>query len=90
MKGVQNCSLFAVYDGHGGSECCNYLKDKLHAYLLTAFDPRNYQQTLKKGCVDLDEEFLKKAKLELRGDSSGSCALILIMVGSPQVNQTIS
>lgn len=22
--------FFAVYDGHGGSKCCDYLKDNLH------------------------------------------------------------
>ena len=80
-RGVQSCSLFAIFDGHGGSECCNYLKDKLHAYLLNNFDPKNYQSALKKGCVDLDEEFLRKARVELKGDSSGSCSLILLSVG---------
>jgi hypothetical protein len=46
------------------------------------FDPNNYQNALKKGCVELDEEFFNKAKSELHGDTSGSCALILIVVGN--------
>ena len=24
------CSFFAVYDGHGGSHCADYLRDNLH------------------------------------------------------------
>ena len=24
------CSFFAVYDGHGGSKCADYLRDQLH------------------------------------------------------------
>jgi hypothetical protein len=50
------------------------------------FDPNSYQNGLKKGCVELDEEFLKKAKTELHGDSSGSCALILIVMGRFSLN----
>jgi protein phosphatase PTC2/3 len=24
------CSFFAIYDGHGGSACADFLKDSLH------------------------------------------------------------
>ena len=24
------CSFFAVYDGHGGTECADFLRDNLH------------------------------------------------------------
>lgn len=89
-KGIKNCSLFAIYDGHGGSDCCNYLKDRLHAALLTNFDPANYQAALKKACLDLDDEFLRRAKFELKGDTSGSCALLLIVVGRFELRQMIS
>lgn len=29
----KNCNFFAVYDGHGGSACVEYLKDNLHGLL---------------------------------------------------------
>lgn len=41
-KGVNNafdgekwprCAFFAVYDGHGGSLCCDFLRDHLHEYV---------------------------------------------------------
>ena len=24
------CSFFAIYDGHGGAKCADYLRDNLH------------------------------------------------------------
>lgn len=81
QKGIGHCSLFAIYDGHGGAECCNYLKETFHSYILTNFDPKNAQECLKRSCIDLDDEFLKKARQELGGDTSGSCSLAMIAVG---------
>ena len=28
------CSYFAIYDGHGGSECSDFLKDQLHLIII--------------------------------------------------------
>ena len=28
--------FFAIYDGHGGNMCCEYLKDNLHEYLIAS------------------------------------------------------
>jgi protein phosphatase 2C family protein 2/3 len=28
------CSFFAIYDGHGGSNCADYLKDNLHTIIV--------------------------------------------------------
>ena len=28
------CSYFAIYDGHGGSNCCDYLRDTLHDHII--------------------------------------------------------
>ena len=39
-KGKENvakwpkCSFFAVYDGHGGSVCADFLKDNLHQFIV--------------------------------------------------------
>jgi protein phosphatase 2C family protein 2/3 len=28
------CSFFAIYDGHGGNSCADFLKDKLHGIIV--------------------------------------------------------
>jgi protein phosphatase 2C family protein 2/3 len=28
------CSFFAIYDGHGGSLCADFLKDHLHQIII--------------------------------------------------------
>ena len=28
--------FFAIYDGHGGSLCCDFLKDNLHEFLINS------------------------------------------------------
>jgi protein phosphatase 2C family protein 2/3 len=32
-----SCSFFGVFDGHGGSECSNFLRDHLHEYVTQNF-----------------------------------------------------
>lgn len=27
------CSFFGIYDGHGGSSCADFLRDKLHQFV---------------------------------------------------------
>lgn len=29
-----NCSFFAIYDGHGGHTCAEFLRDNLHYYII--------------------------------------------------------
>jgi protein phosphatase 2C family protein 2/3 len=29
------CSFFAIYDGHGGNACSDFLKDHLHNIILS-------------------------------------------------------
>ena len=31
------CSFFAIYDGHGGDKCAEYLRDNLHKMVLYFF-----------------------------------------------------
>jgi len=46
-----DCSLFAVYDGHGGVKAANYLRDRFHENLITcsAF-PKNPRNALLYAC----------------------------------------
>ncbi|XP_031472936.1 probable protein phosphatase 2C 11 [Nymphaea colorata] len=43
-KNGKKSQFFAVYDGHGGSNCCDFLKDTLHEILIShkdfPYDPK--------------------------------------------------
>lgn len=73
--------MFAVYDGHGGDECCNFLKDGFHSHVLESFDRKNISGSIKESCISLDQKFADKVMNEMTGDTSGSCALSLILLG---------
>ncbi|MCB0371257.1 MAG: protein phosphatase 2C family protein [Bdellovibrionales bacterium] len=35
-KKAIKAQFFAIYDGHGGHQCCDYLKDSLHDLLINS------------------------------------------------------
>lgn len=39
-----SCSFFAIYDGHGGSKCAEFLRDNLHHYVI--FSLRNFKDKI--------------------------------------------
>lgn len=43
---------FAIFDGHGGSECSDFLRDRLHGYLEEAAEKFGLQSTLSQGPRD--------------------------------------
>jgi hypothetical protein len=79
---VKSCSMFAIYDGHGGSDCCNFLKENLHTYLLSSYNDKDLRGSIKSSCLKLDSDFFKKARNEFYCDTSGSCALALLVIGT--------
>ena len=76
------CSFFAIYDGHGGNECSDYLKDQLHLIVINQPSfPRDPAQALTTGCLEADRKFLDKAdKRQPMHERSGSCAIIVLVV----------
>ena len=76
-----NCSYFAVFDGHGGSICADYLKDHLHQFILDHPKfPSDPVRALKEGFDKAEAEFCAWALKQTNVDRSGSCALILLFV----------
>lgn len=42
------CFFFGVFDGHGGQECSDFLRDNLHEFIITSpFFPEDPQQAIK-------------------------------------------
>lgn len=75
------CSYFAVFDGHGGSLCADYLKENLHTQILDhPHFPTDVPKALKEGCRVIEREFCAFALKQTNVDRSGACALITIIV----------
>ena len=75
------CSFFAIYDGHGGSNCADFLKDHLHQIIIgQPCFPRDPRKALTDGCRIAEEKFLKIAMNDPEIDKSGSCAIIVLTV----------
>ena len=85
--GVKNCNMFAVYDGHGGADCCNFLKENLHSYVLNSFSDKDFESRIKASFNRLDSDFFIKARNQHFTDTSGSCALALLVVGISQLRR---
>jgi len=50
------CSYFAIYDGHGGNLCADFLKDNLHQIIITQDSfPIDPAQALTTGCLKAEE-----------------------------------
>ena len=75
-------SYFAVFDGHGGESCSEYLKNNFLDYLI---ENKNFPHDIKTSITEtfdkLEDEFYEKNKQKPKDqiDNSGSCALVAIM-----------
>lgn len=69
-------NFFAIYDGHGGNSCSNYLKDNLHLSI------KNFSASeLEKRIREADDYFISTKAQNISKntiiDQSGSCAIIV-------------
>ena len=75
-------SYFGIFDGHGGEECSEYLKNNFLNILL---DNKNFPFDIKSSITEtfekIEEELLNqnKGKSKEEIDQSGSCALVCII-----------
>lgn len=76
------CSFFAVYDGHGGSACADFLKDHLHQFIVKSRHyPFNPKEAILEGFGQAEREFLTRAEHSVPIEKSGSCAIVVLIVG---------
>ncbi|CAG9318412.1 unnamed protein product [Blepharisma stoltei] len=76
------CSFFGVYDGHGGSACADFLRDNLHQFVIRDPNfPFNPKEAIKAGFQAAERTFLEFAKSQTPIDRSGSCAIVIVIVG---------
>lgn len=75
---LKNCSLFSIFDGHGGSDCCNFLKDRLHQAMLEEIDyDKGLIDSLKRIFQSIEADFLKLVR-GMGKKHSGSCSLTML------------
>ena len=76
------CSFFGVFDGHGGSACADFLRDNLHQYIVrTRYFPFQPKEAIFEGFETAEKEFLERAEKSCPVDKSGSCAIVVLIVG---------
>ena len=55
------CSYFAIYDGHGGSSCADFLRDNLHQFVISEPSfPSNPSEAIMKGFEKAELEFMAR------------------------------
>lgn len=78
------CSFFAVYDGHGGSLCADFLRDNLHEYIINdKLFPDNPVEAIKNGFLRAENDFIYNfalSKDSILLDRSGSCAVVTLII----------
>ena len=75
-------SFFAVYDGHGGSACADFLRDNLHQFITRSLNfPYNPEQALIEGFALAEKTFADYARSLNPIETSGSCAIVVLVVG---------
>ena len=74
--------FFAIFDGHGGQGCAEFLRDNLHNYIASQAEfPSDLEVALRLGCRAAESEYMKRNQVTVR-DRSGSCAVILLVTPS--------
>jgi hypothetical protein len=78
------CSIFAIYDGHGGNGCSDYLRDNLHEFVVRdPHFPQNPKEAILKGFENAEKDYLNNYAMNKDFqilDRSGSCALFCMVL----------
>ena len=87
-------SFFAIFDGHNGDHCAEFLRQNLLQYIYTNPNfPNNIEMSIKEAFSEIDKDYLKNYSfIKSRNNrvsqnsnldyynNSGSCGLILLIV----------
>ena len=77
-------SYFAVYDGHGGNKCSNFLQENLHNYIFNSnYFPLYTMQAINAAFLQAEKSFFSMVTDTESGkliDKSGSCAVSALIM----------
>jgi protein phosphatase 2C family protein 2/3 len=75
------CSFFGVFDGHGGDDCANFLRDNLHKYVSQNYwFPEEPRKALEEGFKQCEEAYLHRCQQQEELETAGSCAIVILVV----------
>lgn len=80
------CQFFAIFDGHGGHTCADFLRDNLHQFIVRDQEfPGNPRLAIQNAFQKADQYFLDTVERFAGGkqsmlDRSGSCAIVILIV----------
>ena len=73
-------SYLAIFDGHGGNSCSNFLRDNLHNYIIKNENfPLNIEKSLISSFENAENDFINNIGIK-ENDKSGSCALVTLLI----------
>ena len=75
-------SYFAIYDGHGGNKCSNFLQENLHNYIFSSDDfPLYTLKAINSAYLQAEKNFFLQVSEDGKlNDKSGSCAVSIILI----------
>lgn len=87
----RQCSYFGIYDGHGGRDCVNFVRRRLHVNIVAALHARggldksvqvhqDMHDSLMQGFLKTDQQFLGLTQ-GMENGGSGSTAVVACLVG---------
>lgn len=87
----RQCSYFGIYDGHGGRDCVNFVRRRLHINIVAALHARggldksvqvhqDMHESLMQGFLKTDQQFLSLTQ-GVESSNSGSTAVVACIVG---------
>ncbi|CCW60655.1 unnamed protein product [Phytomonas sp. EM1] len=76
--------FFAIYDGHGGTQCAEYLRDHLHKLILGHPEIMSSpEKAICEGITKADQQFLQRCKEE--NIESGSVCVVALFINGDLV-----
>lgn len=78
----QSIPFFGVYDGHGGTQCAEFLRENLHGFVMSHPDvAKEPEKALRESVSRAEAAFMEKCRSE-RIESGSTVALAIIVNGA--------
>jgi len=84
-KGIQNAHGFAIFDGHGGNSCSEYLKTYFLKSIFSQIELNNINESIRRTCQTLEKDIESNGSIRGIDEYCGSCVVALIMIGINQL-----